>query len=338
MKRVTPDTCHLHTIHSSAAIPSSRLASCALALLLSVLLTPVHAATLRVGQGEPFQHIADAARRAKDGDIVEILPGEYRGDVAVWLQKSLTIRGIGQRPVIVADGRHAEGKAIWVIRNGDFRIENIEFRGTRVPDGNGAGIRFERGRLALRDCVFIDNQMGLLTGNDSASELIIENSRFADAPRQMHTLPHLLYVGRIDRVTILKSRFENGFRGHLIKSRARRSEIHNNQIVDGLQGEASYEVDLPNGGIAHLSGNTIGQSANPQNPTLVSYGAEGSTWPENELLLTDNTLINDHAPGGWFLRVHADRFPEPPTIRLDNNRTIGPGLFLTPPIPNVHRQ
>jgi len=298
-----------------------------LALLLAFCLPLAQAATLRVGPQETITRIAEAARLAKDGDTIEILSGEYRGDVAVWQQKALTIRGIGQRPVLIADGKHAEGKAIWVIRNGDFRIENIEFRGARVPTGNGAGIRFESGKLSIHDCTFIDNQMGILTGNVSTAELVIGNSRFADAPRQMHSLPHLLYVGRIAKVTITGSRFEKGYRGHLVKSRARQSILRDNHIVDGPDGEASYEIDLPNGGITHIVGNTVGQSAKTQNPVLISYGAEGNVWPDNALVLEGNTLISDLLPGGWFLRIHEDKFPASPTIQVDNNRTLGLGTF-----------
>ncbi len=307
-------------------LPEMALHNLLPALLLAITTPAAHAATLRVGPGEAVTRIADAAKLAKDGDTVEILPGEYRGDVAVWQQKRLTLRGIGQRPVLVADGMSAEGKAIWVIRNGDIRIENIEFRGSRVPAGNGAGIRFERGKLTVRDCAFIDNQMGLLTGNDPATELDIENSRFADAPRQTHSLPHLLYVGSIAKAVITGSRFENGYRGHLIKSRARHSIIRDNHIVDGPDGEASYEIDLPNGGIAHIAGNTVGQSAKTQNPVLISYGAEGKVWPENSLTLTHNSLISDHFPGARFLHVHEDKFATPPQVTVLNNLTVGPGL------------
>jgi hypothetical protein len=305
-----------------------------LALLLAIPIPLTQAATLRVGPAEKLTRIADAARLARDGDIVEILPGEYRGDVAVWPQKQLTIRGIGRRPVLIADGKSAEGKAIWVIRAGDIRVENIEFRGARVPDRNGAGIRFEHGRLHVRDCDFIDNQTGILTGNDGKSELAIENSRFAQAPRQMESLPHLLYVGRIAEARISGSRFENGYRGHLIKSRARVNTIRDNHIVDGPDGEASYEIDLPNGGSAHLAGNTIGQSARTRNPVLISYGAEGEVWPENSLTLDDNRLINEYLPAGWFLRVHADKFPTPPRVKLNNNRTQGLGIFTPDVIHN----
>jgi hypothetical protein len=305
-------------------------------LLLAILFTAAHASTLRVGPAEEIARIADAAREAKDGDVVEIQPGEYRGDVAVWEQKQLTIRGIGQRPVLIADGKSAEGKAIWVIRNGNIRIENIEFRGARVPSGNGAGIRFERGKLTVHDCSFIDNQNGILAGNDHESELVIDSSRFADAPRQAHSLPHLLYVGRIARVAITGSRFENGYRGHLIKLRARQSVIRDNRIVDGPNGEASYEIDLPNGGIARIIGNAIGQSAHTQNPVLISYGAEGNTWPENELTLKNNTLTNDYLPAGWFLRVHIDNFPTPPQVQIEDNRTTGLGIFTPSVFQTIH--
>ena len=94
---------------------------------------------------------------------------------------------------MIADGISAEGKAIWVIRNGDFLIDNIEFRGARVAEGNGAGIRFEGGKLQIRNCVFLDNQNGILTSNNGSAELIIEASLFADAPNQGQLL-HLSLI------------------------------------------------------------------------------------------------------------------------------------------------
>ncbi len=297
-----------------------------IAFLLAALTCAAHAATLRVGPGEAVTRIADAAKLAKDGDTVEILPGEYRGDVAVWQQKSLTLRGIGKRPVLIADGNSAEGKAIWVIRNGDFRIENIEFRGTRVADRNGAGIRFERGKLTVRHCAFTDNQTGLLTGGAKDAELVIESSEFSrNGTGDGQT--HNLYVGTIAKLSVTGSRFQAVNAGHLIKSRARQSNIRYNFIYDGPAGKASYEVEFPNGGVATLVGNIIGQGAATQNPVVVSYGAEGKVWPENSLTLIHNTLISDYFPGAWFLHVHQDKFTTPHRVTAFNNLTVGPGLF-----------
>jgi hypothetical protein len=273
----------------------------------------------------------EALARAQDGDVIEVLPGEYKGVVAVVTHRKLTIRGSGlpggTRPVFIADGKSAEGKAILVVREGDITIENIEFRGARVSDGNGAGIRFEKGRLKVERCRFVDNQNGILTANFNDAELEIFDSEFMQAPRQQGALPHLLYAGRIAKLTVQGSRFRDGFEGHLIKSRARQNIIAYNMLRDGSTGEASYEVDLPVGGEALLVGNVIGQSPNSQNPVLVSYGAEGSVWEKNTLVLAHNTLIAEGWLPAWFVRVHRDRVPtlEPPLFV--NNLVIGAGVF-----------
>ena len=256
-----------------------------------------------------------------------MLSGEYRGDVAVLPQKRLTIRGMGRRPVLIADGQHAEGKAILVVRDGEVAIENLEFRGARVPDGNGAGIRFERGRLRVRGCAFFDNQIGLLTGNSEDAELIIEDSEFALAWRVEGKLHHLLYVGRIASLSVSGSRFHQGHVGHLLKSRARRTTLSYNLLYDEPGGRASYEVDLPNGGDALLVGNVIGQSAETENAVVIAYGAEGRAWPQSRLRLVHNTLISERVGPAWFLRVWDDRLPEGTRFQGLNKHSVGFGVF-----------
>ena len=154
--------------------------SCALFVLVTVLAERSDGATITVDPQGEVPTIAEAAKIAQDDDVVEILPGNYRGDVAVWLQKRLTIRGIGETPTLNADGKSAEGKAIWVFRDGEFVVENVAFEGARVADRNGAGIRFERGKLTVRRCRFTDNENGLLTANFVDSELVIEDSQSRD--------------------------------------------------------------------------------------------------------------------------------------------------------------
>jgi len=307
-------------------IVSGAMRSLAFAVALALASFASSAATLTVGANAPIKTIAAAARLAHDGDVVEIAAGDYRGDVAVWPQKRLTIRGVGGQPVLKADGRIAEGKAIWVIRDGDFDIENIAFEGARADDGNGAGIRFERGRLRVRGCRFADNENGLLTANFPDADLTIEASEFSRAPRDRGNLKHLLYVGRIARLTVTGSRFHQGFEGHLVKSRARESFISYNLMYDGSGGRAAYELEFPNGGLAYVVGNVIGQSSLTTNPVIVAYGAEGDVWTRNALYLVHNTLISDRV-GGWFLRVFSDRLPGDMQIVGVNNLTVGVGLF-----------
>ena len=83
-------------------------------------------AVLRVGVKRELKRPSDAALIARDGDIIEIDAGNYDGDAAVWRQHRLTIRGVGGRAHLRANGAHAEGKAIWVIKGNDTTIEGIE--------------------------------------------------------------------------------------------------------------------------------------------------------------------------------------------------------------------
>jgi hypothetical protein len=287
----------------------------------------LQAAVITVGQGGQLATLAEAVRQARDGDTILLASGEYRGDVAVLEQRRLTLRGIGRRPVLIADGKHAEGKAILVVRNGDITIENLEFRGARVPDGNGAGIRFEKGKLTVRRCAFFDNENGLLTANFGDAELVIEDSVFAQAPQVPGKLHHLLYVGRIASLQVSGSRFHAGHVGHLLKSRARRTTLAYNLLLDGAGGRASYEVDLPNGGDALLLGNVIGQSTQTENPVLIAYGAEGNAWPLSRLRLAHNTLLSEGPGPAWFLRVWTDRLPADASVQAVNNLSVGLGVF-----------
>jgi hypothetical protein len=295
-----------------------------LVLLLMPLLMPLAAAAATITVA-PGQSLEAALHRAGDGDRIEILAGEHSGQVGVITQRQLTLVGVGGRPVLQAAGRSAEGKAILVVRDGDVRIENLEFRGSRVPDGNGAGIRFERGRLEVVHCAFFDNQMGLLSANFGDAELSVQDSEFGSAPAG-RTLPHLLYVGRIARFTLSGSRFSGGLEGHLVKSRARVNHVRYNQLVDGPQGQASYELEFPNGGLAYVVGNVIGQSPATRNPTILSFGAEGAADDRPQgLFLVNNTLINAGPRPAIFVRVHEAKLNRAVEQRLLNNLFVGAG-------------
>jgi hypothetical protein len=278
---------------------------------------------IRVGKGGEALAVSIAAGIAKDGDVVEIEAGEYRGDVAVWLQKRLTIRSVGGPVRMIADGKHAEGKAIWVLRNGEFDISGIQFEGVRVPDENGAGIRFERGRLRLSNCRFIDNECGLLTGNDGDSELWVDGCQFSGMfarPPRGHR--HNLYVGAIDRCVVSASYFSRAQVGHLLKTRARRSEILYNRITDE-DGCASYELDFPDGGDVVLLGNLIVQEPGTEHARIVAYGAESYRWPVNRFVMAHNTVVSRGSRDATFVRV----FPGPIRGVLRNNVFVGKGRF-----------
>ena len=180
-------------------------------------------------------------------------------------------------------------------------------------------------RLTVLRCAFFDNEMGLLTSNVESASLQVVDSEFGQAPTHPGSLHHLLYIGRIAHASIRNSRFHDGHIGHLIKSRARETEVIGNTIVDGPQGRASYEIDLPNGGLAQVRGNTIGQAAGTDNPVIVSFGAEGAPWPVSGLTVEDNLITNDRPQGGTFVRVWRERLPADTPVAVRRNRLVGPG-------------
>jgi hypothetical protein len=279
---------------------------------------------VRVGPLEALRTVAEAARAARDGDIVEIQAGTYRGDVAVWSQKKLTIRGVGGRVRLMADGRSAEGKAIWVLRNGEFDISNIDFIGARVADKNGAGIRFESGRLRVSNCLFWASENGILT-TGSPLELDIRNSEFGYNGAG-DGLSHHLYAGHIRALKVTGSYFHHAHAGHLLKSRAMVSTIAYNRFSDEAGGRASYELDFPNGGVVHVLGNIVQQNRETENSVIVTYGEEGLLHDHNRLLISSNTLVNDHPYGGTFVRVASGT----DKVVLANNLLVGRGGIQIP--------
>lgn len=309
----------MHTPHSCAL---------ALSILIAAGGLPTHALaqpsgkTLRVGPNQFFKTIAAAAAQARDGDTIDIEAGNYVADVAVWSQSRLTLRGVGGPVRLIAAGASAQGKAIWVINGGDITVESISFSDARVRERNGAGIRFEQGRLTVRNCSFLNNENGLLTANNPQAELVIENSEFGYngfGDGQSHNL----YVGHIKKLTVIGSYLHHAKVGHLLKSRAAENHIFYNRLTDETGGSASYELEFPNGGLAYVVGNIIQQASTTQNATIVSYGAEGYTESVNQLYLSYNTIVDDAPKPGFFLRYQ----PGLQKLLAVNNVLVGEGTL-----------
>lgn len=318
---------------------TTRTPICVLAVALMVSCTPtsrradtpdaqeaVRPAVLHVGAKRELKRPSAAAQIARDGDVIEIDAGIYEGDAAVWRQHRLTIRGLGGRAHLRSDGAQAEGKAIWVVKGNDITIEGVEFSGAKVPDHNGAGIRFEGAGLTVRDCYFHDNENGILTGANPASDIVVEHSEFAhDGFGDGYT--HNLYIGNVRSFTLRFSYVHHALIGHNVKSRAQRNDITYNRIMDENDGRSSYAIDLPNGGLSFVIGNLIQHGPAAENPTVVSYGAEGLKHPLNELYFVNNTVVNDRSEGGRFLFVRDGAG----TVRIVNNVFSGGGGVLSGP-------
>jgi hypothetical protein len=230
---------------------------------------------------------------------------------------------VGGRARIDAAGKHSQGKAIWVIGGNDTLIENVELSGCRVPDKNGAGIRFEGRNLTLRYCYFHDNEEGILAADVAGSEMLIEYSEFArNAAGDGYS--HNLYIDGGSRFTLRYCDVHHAREGHNVKSRAEENFIEYNRIMDEADGTSSYLIDLPNAGAAFLIGNVLQQGPLSPNTALVAYGAEGATNSSSNLFVINNTFVNDLGDGRFIEMFDVDT----PAV-LKNNIFCGGGTINT---------
>jgi hypothetical protein len=177
-------------------------------------------------------------------------------------------------------------------------INGFDISGVVVPDRNGAAVRYEGGSLTLSNDYFHGNQEGLLGAADPGGSISIDHSEFASNGDGSGST-HNIYLGAVASFTLTNSYIHDAVVGHEVKSRAANNTITGNRIFDN-GGSASYSIDLPNGGNATISGNTIEQGPNTQNPFIVAYGEEGASNPGAAFAITGNTIVNDD-PSGRFL-------------------------------------
>ncbi len=276
---------------------------------------------LQVGAARELRRPSDAARVARDGDIVEIDAGPYPGDVALWTQDGLRLRGVGGRAVLDSRGATAEDQGIWVLRGDDITVENVEFSGARARARNGSGIRFTGRNLTVRNSVFRDNEAGLLTWNDPDSDIVVEHSVFSRngyGDGQSHNI----YVGRVRSFTLRFSHSHDSHVGHAVKSRAAVNRILYNRLTDEEDGDSSYLIDLPVGGDGYVIGNELLKGARAENPNAISYASERPDIETGRLWVVNNSLHNRYLNAA-FVRNRSQR-----PVTVMNNVAVGAPISL----------
>ncbi len=290
------------------------------AALALATLSPAKAETLQVGPERALKLPSAAAATAHDGDVIEIDAGDYPGDVATWRQNDLTVRGVGGRPRIIGTGRFVEDRGLWAALGNNFHVENVEFTHSRVPGGNGAGILASGRDLTVSDCVFRDNEDGILA-TVARGDIVIERSEF-DHNGTPNGQTHGIYIGRARSLTVRGSYFHDTTTGHHVKSRALTNFILDSRFIDGKRGSASYAIEFPNAGRAIVLGNVIEKGRRAQNLSMIAYGLEGELNPSQTLLIAYNTLVSENFAATFLYSV------APTPLYAIDNIFVGPGEVL----------
>ena len=222
------------TRRSIAAVLGSLCAAC--------LQPDARAATLSAGEGTAYPQPSIAIAAALPGDTVEIVSGTYY-DCASWRTDRLTVEAHGAGPVVMSD-LACDGKGAFVIAGNGTVVRGITFARTRVPDGNGAGIRMEGGSLLVEDCTFKDVQAAVLAAGRPDAELTLRRVAVRRAGMPGATLAAVT-VGPIGAVRIEDSRFSDG-RGEAAAIRsAAPLDLIRTQFIAGASGLPVVEVSGP---------------------------------------------------------------------------------------------
>lgn len=267
--------------------------------------------------GRSFYRLDDAVKSVNGGDgTILIAPGSYR-DCAIVEGGRMAFRANPAGSVIL-DGGTCEGKAALVLRGRDAMVDGLVFQNMRVPDGNGAGIRLERGGLTVMNAMFRASQQGILTADDPASAIRIDRSTFSRLGTCESDCAHSVYVGDYGRLTVTRSRFEKGTGGHYVKSRARTVEISGNSFDDSAGQNTNYHIDLPAGSTGSITGNIFVQGKGKENHTgFIVVAAEARDHPSAGLVVSGNSA--SLAPGvSWPTNLVTDFSREP--LRVGPNQ------------------
>jgi hypothetical protein len=251
--------------------------------------------------GESFYTLAGAVNAVGDGTAtIRIAPGRYI-DCAVQTEGRITYRA--EKPLAaIFDGGLCEGKAALVLRGRGAAVEGLVFENFRVPDGNGAGIRIEKGSLSVSRSIFRNSEQGILGGGaDPDADISIDRSTFSGLGRCDRGLAcaHSIYLGAFRSVTVRRSRFEKGRGGHYVKSRAALIEITDSSFDDSEGRSTNYMIDLPEGAIGRIERNIFVQGADKENHSaFIAVAAEGRRNSSADLLIANNGADQVRA-AGW---------------------------------------
>ncbi len=240
--------------------------------------------------GQSFTRLQDAINSIDAGiGTIRIAPGRYadcgvqpRGDIRYLAAVA------GQS---VFDGVTCEGKAAFVLRGRSSTVEGMVFTNMRVDDGNGAGIRLERGNLTVSQSWFRDSEQGILTADDPAGTITIDKSTFTRLGRCDRGLScaHSIYTANYGQVIVTRSRFEAGRGGHYVKTHAIKVSILGNSFDDSAGKTTNYMIDLSVGSTGRIANNWMVQGRDKENyTTFIAIAPEAREHSSDGLVIEGN--------------------------------------------------
>jgi len=271
--------------------------------------------------GTFFATVSATISASSSGDVLMIPAGLYVEEFPL-ITHSLTLQGIGGMAHLRTPNTvPANDRAVLFVQGNagaDLTVRNLEISGASRPVWtNGAGILFEIGNGDLRviDSWIHPNENGILVGDGATTSVEVIRSEFSfnGNPTYAGTVSaaHNLYVNKVQSLTVTDSLYHSVRTHHELKSRAETTTILNSRFVDGPDSQASYSIDLPNGGVARIEGNQIQKGPQAVNRHIVHFGGEVvKTWPESRLDMIGNVIVGERIGGSTGLHNQSRDGPD----------------------------
>ncbi|OCC23863.1 hypothetical protein MB02_08530 [Croceicoccus estronivorus] len=277
-----------------------------------------------VETGKTYVRLQDAVSAIGSGKgTIAIAPGRYK-DCAV--QSGGDVSYLATKPgTAILEGMACEDKAALVLRGYNASVSGLVFQNLTSSDGNGAGIRLEKGNLTVAQSWFRDSQEGILTASDPSGRIVIDKSTFTNLGTCYYSAgcAHSLYIGDYGFLRVTRSRFERGAGGHYLKSRSAQVQIASNSFDDSKGRWSNYMIDLPNGSTGQITNNWFVQGPDHENHSaLIAIAAEKHQHSADGLVIAGNNARL--APSvKWTTTFVADWSGD--KLQIGQN-TLGPGI------------
>ena len=290
------------------------------ALMTLIFAHAASAAVLEVGPGKTYETLSAAEAASNAGDTLRLSAGEHF-DCGAIRHASIIIEGTGKPEDTSLTDKVCQGKALLITQGASITVRNLTLTRARVPDGNGAGIRAEGTNLLVDHVRFVNNQDGILSSDNPASTITVQDSEFLRNGACNPSCAHGIYAGHIQKLVVIHSRFFETKQAHHVKSRAAQTEVIDSDLQDGANGTSSYAIDISNGGDVLVRGCTIEKGPLSENHTgAIVIGAEGVTQRTPAIHIEGNTFRRDgDYPTAFVVNMTATE------AELVGNK-IGPGI------------
>ena len=275
-------------------------------------------ALLSVGANQAYHTIGAAVAAAHDGDTVSVAAGVYTNDFTT-IRAKIGLVAVGGTATMLDTAVMGSGQGLLTV-GADATVNGFVFQGAHSADGTAAGVVYQAGNLVLQNSLVVGNQNGLVAAASAYGTIQVTGSEFSGNGNNDGVSGNIA-VGAVKSLTVTNSYVHDAAGGDEVRSLAASTTVMGSRIEDN-GAAALYAIDLPNGGTAVVSNNTIEKGARSSQSVAIQFGG-GSLFVGSSIHVTGNVVAADRS-GAVMLRNQVQQ-----AATVSNNTVYGFSLQVS---------